>query len=252
MINTMEGNAMISTFIRAMLGMSFPKNSGGAALTTAEQRVLNIGAILSGTRLEYTNSLETSKNAKSSKRERDSLERQWGIGSTETALKTLDWLKEEGHRMQFDPILKCATDALSPDSEYEYHWPTVSNLEDALPLLRSRGYVRGAPLYLPLLECISDLDLEDKSTLAWDMGRMVNVARWSYELGYITESEAWAYIFHAEAESASFYEDWAGFGNAYIIGRSMWGDNNMLSVHIDMVEKLLKDPKSPWAFMPLR
>lgn len=38
-------------------------------------------------------------------------------------------------------------------------------------------------------------DFDQVNTMAaWDLDRAVNIARWSYILGYITEEQAWGYI----------------------------------------------------------
>ena len=98
----------------------------------------------------------------------------------------------------------------------------------------------------------SQKDLEGIDTLAWDMGRMVNVARWCCELGYITMERAWECIFHAEKESAARYADWTAFGKSYVVGRAMWGGPGMqLTNTIDIVEKLHKDEESPWKQLKL-
>jgi len=95
-------------------------------------------------------------------------------------------------------------------------------------------------------------ELERIDVTAWDMGRMVNVARYSYDLEYISESQAWEYIFFAERESASRYADWAAFSRAYIIGRALWGGKNLnLYDAMRTVNKLKKDKKSPWALVSL-
>ena len=117
----------------------------------------------------------------------------------------------------------------------------IVNLEQTLKDLQKEGFL-GANLS----------ELESIDVTAWDMGRMVNVARYSYDLGYISESQAWEYIFFAEQESSSHYADWAAFGRAYIIGRALWGGKNLnLYDAMSTVNKLKKDKKSPWALVSL-
>lgn len=117
----------------------------------------------------------------------------------------------------------------------------IANLEQTLEDLRKNGF---------LGTNISELEYIDIT--AWDMGRMVNVARYSYDLGYISESQAWEYIFFAERESASHYSEWADFAKAYIIGRALWGGENMNFYDaIRTINKLKNDKKSPWVLVPL-
>lgn len=117
----------------------------------------------------------------------------------------------------------------------------LANLKKTLPDLQKNGY---------LGQDISELANVDIT--AWDMGRMVNVARYSFDLGYLSESQAWDYIFFAERESASHYADWADFGRAYIVGRALWGGDNInLYGAMSTLEQLKKDSKSPWALAAL-
>lgn len=126
-------------------------------------------------------------------------------------------------------------------NKYNDYVGYINNLKQTLPELKKNGYA----------DNISKLTRIN--TTAWDMGRMVNVARYSYDCGYITASQAWEYIFHAHEASASCYTDWASFGKAYIIGRAMWGGEGLsLSVMMDTVKELLKNAKSPWMLAPLK
>jgi len=64
--------------------------------------------------------------------------------------------------------------------------------------------------------------------------------------------KAWEYIFLAKKESARYYTTWAAFGNAYVVGRAMWGgDDDSFDNMMDTVENLLRDEESPWKRMPL-
>lgn len=115
------------------------------------------------------------------------------------------------------------------------------NLEQTLPDLRKEGY---------LGKNLSELERIDVA--AWDMGRIVNVARYSYDLGYISESIAWDYISFAARDAAMRYADWADFAKSYLIGRAMWGGKNVgFYLAMSMVKELKEDRKSPWALVPL-
>lgn len=117
----------------------------------------------------------------------------------------------------------------------------IKNLKDTIADLQKNGYL-GAHLK----------ELEQIDATAWDMGRMVNVARYSYDLEYITEEEAWEYITYAFQESASCYNSFEEFGQAYIIARAMWaGQNTNLYGAMSTLELLINDENSPWKLAPL-
>ncbi len=117
----------------------------------------------------------------------------------------------------------------------------TANLAQALKYLQEEGFL-GTALS----------ELEHLDTTAWDMGRMVNVARYSFDLGYISEDIAWEYLFTAYTESASRYSDWNEFAKAYIVGRALWGGENIsLYNTVDTIKKLKKDKASPWLLASL-
>ena len=129
----------------------------------------------------------------------------------------------------------------SMTDKYEMYVEFAYNLRQTFEKLQKRGFVGEAA------------ELKNINPAAWDMGRMVCVARWCYACGYITEDMAWKYIFFAQKESARLYENWEDFGKAYVTGRAIWGgEDGILDEMIDITEGLLKDERSPWRFMPLK
>ncbi len=122
--------------------------------------------------------------------------------------------------------------------KYIYH---ANHLKKFLPQLKNHGIV-GEPEVLTILDAT-----------AWDMGRMVNIARYCYDCGYLTESKAWEYILHAGRVSESCYIRWEDFGKAYVIGRAIWGGENINMYTTMTTYESLKDHKdSPWKMAPLK
>ena len=304
---------MIKSLFRVISGKNFPQNPKVRELSSERQRALNFGAVLAGTRAEYCNSLETSSSSANAGK---SLKQSWGITCSQTAVETLDWLKNEGHRQVFNAILSigsgvlvqertfenfkcvCKTIGLSPlvgsDVSKEYtveielaeknidilHGIFSKDSDEEIDRLMDENktlfgdletFALCTEIYSAaidrfeehvdnLRQTIDELlnrnflktpdDLERVNVTAWDMGRLVNVSRWCYELGYISEVKAWEYIYSAEKESMLHYTNWQQFGKSYVIGRSIWGGDDM-AVTMDMVEKLLHDPASPWVMFPL-
>lgn len=261
----------------------FPRNPKGGTLSYAEQRAINVGAILAEVNSDFCDSLQTSK-ASAKKTIENILARDWSISSPEDAVETLESLKNDGHRQIFDIVLKNAPEVLASAHSFESfrqvydqaglymldkrileeYAREVALLEKHIEVLINASsqeeaeqskalfgddetfvkciqiyqvlskqftayvsYINNLKQTLPELqkrEFVGDYsELAHLNTVAWDMGRMVNVARYSYDCGYISESQAWEYIFFAEKKSALSYPDWAAFGKAYVIGRAMWG-----------------------------
>lgn len=83
--------------------------------------------------------------------------------------------------------------------------------------------------------------------IAWDMGRLVLIARCCFECGYITEEKAWCYMEEAHKKCCAVYGDWKEFAAGYVIGRCMWGGMKQMPGGImGIAEGLLRDPESPW------
>ena len=240
----------IGLVLRAMSGKRFPRNYIGKRLSQEEQRALNVGAIMAGVRTDMCNSLKTGKKVGAITK---TLNEWWEINSSQTAVEALDSLKYEGRHVDYDYILKNAADAFASEPFGDYDSEALSNLKQALPELQARHFLAASSDSAGSPQGIVDFsELSSISVAAWDMGRMVNVSRWCYEAGYISEAQAWEYIFFAREESAALYADWSEFGKAYVLGRAMWGDHAMLNDFMDMVETLLKNKRSPWLSVPLR
>jgi hypothetical protein len=88
--------------------------------------------------------------------------------------------------------------------------------------------------------------------LAWDLGRLVTVARMSFDCDYIEERELSRILAHVDSEVRSNFSSWQHFAKSYIVGRASWaGENMMLGGIIGIAEDLMTDKNSPWVLSPL-
>lgn len=111
----------------------------------------------------------------------------------------------------------------------------MKNIKEMIESLTEKGYIS------------SQADLRNQSVLAWDMGRLVLIARCCFECGYITEEKAWCYMEEAHKKCCAVYSDWKEFAAGYVIGRCMWGGMKQMPGGImGIAEGLLRDPESPW------
>jgi Protein of unknown function (DUF1266) len=62
-----------------------------------------------------------------------------------------------------------------------------------------------------------------RDSFAWDMARLVHVARHAFHAGFLDESEAWSYIRPAARETQRHYPSWAEYGRRFARGRTRWG-----------------------------
>ena len=175
---------------------------------------------------------------------KENLSDYYDITDRESALETLEWLFASGHRVYFDLIKGAISgretqidgsgldeDDIARIKEY------ISNLQESLGDLIGYDFIK---LKQPA-------DLYQQSIAAWDMGRLVLVTRCCFDAGYISDEEAWHYIFNARHLSQESYISWEDFASGYVIGRAMWSGNTMSLIGIIAITQgLLKDEESPW------
>lgn len=89
------------------------------------------------------------------------------------------------------------------------------------------------------------------NTVAWDLGRLVNVARWSERVGYISKDELRRRIVRAAQLAQHHYQSWEEFSLGYLIGRFEWGGrDSMMDDLVRISSSLLEHPRSPWVKLP--
>lgn len=231
--------SFFSKLLKVMRHKKYQKNPLGKKLSLLQQSVLNIGAVNAEQTMYYCDSLETG----SEKGEiRNNLAAYYDIIDEGSALHTLEWLLERGHRVYFDAI-KLFSAGISPSITDEILTPDerldtpryMKNIKEMIESLIEKGYIR------------SQADLQNQSVLAWDMGRLVLIARCCFECGYITEEKAWYYMEEAHKKCCTVYGDWKEFASGYVAGRCMWGGMKQMPGGImGIAEGLLRDPESPW------
>jgi hypothetical protein len=187
--------------------------------------MLAFGAVL-GIRNEETFSRLKPANPN----DKESLKEDWSISNRKSAIEVLDWLVNEGHRTDIDEVLNI----LKAGKENEYE-----GLEEAAKLYKKCNNMLITTFKM-------DKKILDKvTTMAWDTDRLVNVARWCYDLKYISEEEAWNYIESAKKLSQSSFDSWEEYYASNVYGRALAynGDPQIL---LNAGEALLKDKNSIW------
>lgn len=161
------------------------------------------------------------------------LARGWSIFNRNDLLDSLGWLETGGHRAGFNEIV---------------HW-----LDDADPEARAQN------LHLADADektsnrvafVMSHKDaLNGKSIDAWDFARYVNLCRWGYHTGFLTEGEAWGLIMPIARDIQTTYASWDEYGRAFLVGREFWSPKEMIKsgpysrrIHT----RLVTEPDSPW------
>jgi hypothetical protein len=137
--------------------------------------------------------------------------------------------------------------------------PVPEGAERAAAILRDawdvRTMVQAASRLEWLLGSGHRASYDDPHIAAWDLGRAVNVAGWSYAAGLLDAPTAWAFMTRAAAAAQAAFGSWAELGASYAAGRARWlaqrppGGDDTLDEAPAAVAALLA-PGGPWAELP--
>lgn len=191
-----------------------------------KQKLLVYGAILSSRNNMSFNELKTTNTGI-----KDVLKEGWDITSKETAIETLDWLVNEGHRTEADEVYE----AIKSGEATNY-----PELKDTIKLYNKANATMKAQLGFK-----DETFNKVKTVAAWDTDRLVTVARWCYSAGYITEDEAWNYINKAVSIAQSSFDSWEEYYISCAYGRAIAYDGDIDEL-IGTGKTLFKNSNSVW------
>ena len=134
------------------------------------------------------------------------LSKYWGINNRDDLLETLSRMEYSGHNDTFNFLR---------NRLMEYGFTTVDDLlkHETLSLKNQK--------YYSFLRAHS-AEFEEINLIAWDLGRMTSLIRWGYQVGYISEPEAWNMLVYFGKKIQRHYDSWEDYGKAYSLGRVFW------------------------------
>jgi ankyrin repeat protein len=130
----------------------------------------------------------------------------WGVNTKEEVLSQIAWLKEKGHTAKYR-YLQILSD---------------QHPGDAIELVYKNGTIDDGQLNRIHLIRKYQESFGTQGLLGWDLARVVALARWGYDSGYLTEEEAWEYIEDTAKSLISVFSSWEEFGANYVLGRIFW------------------------------
>jgi hypothetical protein len=156
------------------------------------------------------------------------LKRDWGITDKETLMSRLDSLIITGHRatLQKDG----AAYAAMSDEDFEK---------------LTTGQPQKAGSMKALRACYQKW--KERTGLAWDMCRAVNVINSSFAAKFITEDEAWTQLMRVARVTQPAFSSWQEMSDNFLDAREVW--SNGRDPKFEACSKVLlnsADPNSPW------
>ena len=224
----------------------YRRHPEGSALTPEQFSAINVGAINAEQTMSLCDALTTGNDVEKLK---EQLRDYYGIEDAESAMATVKWFIGGGHRIAYDFIREhvasdgaVALDLSEVDeSMHETVNEYVKNLNETTEYLIHEGWIT------------NKADLNTLGIEGWDLGRCVLVVRSAYDCGYISEEDAWQVIKVAHDFARTVFPDWHALAKSYVVGRAMWGgDDLMLRGINNMAKGLLEDEGSPWKAVPLQ
>lgn len=173
------------------------------------------------------------------------LEQFWGVVSSESALKTLEEIRKQGHRTKFNVLKSCLPESGTIDKSSLTKFKQIFSfdLEDSQDLrMQDEDYEKLAAWIQRTY-----VYLKESSILAWDAARYVHLVRLSFIAGYLSDDQCWSEILKLAPLIEDRFSSWMEFSQSFLIGRTFWSGQDDPQVK-SICERLLGHPASPWQF----
>lgn len=237
---TMPLTAAWTLIVIAMLLLPGSAPAAPATLSPAQQWALATSALLTARnreRHDVLGGVEPSPGAAG--KARQLLDEWWDTRDRAGLLRSLQWIENGGHRMQFAQLGRELTAHPSAEVEALQTDPRIADDVRRKIAVVVREYDR----------------LGAKGLLGWDYARYVSLCRWGYVAGYLSEDEAWLRIMKAARLLQQTFGSWRELGQNYLIGRAFWSpietDRNG-QLYEATFQRLVSEPQSPWVRLPWR
>ncbi|MDR2729614.1 MAG: DUF1266 domain-containing protein [Treponema sp.] len=184
-----------------------------AELTKEQFWALSLAGIMTEMHRVNRNALNPDEiNERNINRWLETLRRDWGVNNREELLETLDSTENNGHAAALKYIRQIIGETMNQGF-------SIFDIYNKYQL--SQRYYN----YLKFTVVNWNL-LNNRTILAWDLGRNISLCRWGYEVGFLTESEAWEKIMYYARKVQLFYNSWNEYGFDYYLGRMFFASGS--------------------------
>ncbi|MEP7155415.1 MAG: DUF1266 domain-containing protein [Betaproteobacteria bacterium] len=168
----------------------------------------------------------------------------WDIKSRASALETLEWLAAAGSRATTGAEnfgVRSSGATLTPS--FFLAVPPLPGVP--FPLPPSKPYRPGPQPPAPPQSPPPSRHVEFRALLAWDLMRLVFVARCCASVGLIEPGDLWRYADRAARNAEHHFDNWAEWSAAFLQGRRMW-TRDVNAGYACVVKRLLASRTSVW------
>ncbi|WP_405498294.1 DUF1266 domain-containing protein [Nocardia sp. NBC_00511] len=239
----------------------------GAEVSDDQIRALALGAYYCRSWGAYNDTVAFTPELAGSKETRqeatvEGLHDAWGVDNADDARETIRRLLAGMHAPLFTLIHPLA--AAASREAYRPDRSSIANghREFLQVLSQFRGYDNTSGLdrdYDAWLQAIK-LGITDglpqplnTDATAWDLARVVFIARSAHTAGYLDEEEAWTHMLAGLEIAQQHYRNWRQFGSGFLTGAIFWAATRDLAAAKEqvgerrrMLSALHSRPSSPW------
>ncbi|MCX4091030.1 DUF1266 domain-containing protein [Nocardia sp. alder85J] len=192
----------------------------------------------------------------------EALHEAWGVDNAEDARDTIRRLLAGMHAPLFTLIHPLAVTAAGESYIPGRPGLAAGHREFLQILSQFRGYEGAAGLdrdYDAWLQALKLGIVEglpqplNTDATAWDLARVVFIARSAHTAGYLAEDEAWEHMLTGLAIAQEHYRNWRQFVSGFLTGAIFWAATRDLAAareqvgeRRDMMLGLYTRPSSPW------
>lgn len=222
--------------------LRFDRNLQAKPLSNTREQGLLTGLLAGMPSGFYINSLETGINRKELQ---ELLIANPRIKNESSITETLNFLQDEGDRTAYTILLPYLSANADKEKQEEIIRERFFGIELFIRHSHNLNY------FLTLIKQENPLSIGkeelERGVLAWDMGRLVNLARIAYETQNITKQEAWKHIEFAGKQCRKSFANWEETGKSYLLGQAMeTADETKLRQTIAHFQLAMESEESPW------
>lgn len=146
------------------------------------------------------------------------LKQSWSVVDRESAIETIEWLKEEGHRKTYREYQEELEQLGMLDMDVDVFVETLGSMEMEGHLYR---YVMVYSLY--------QAGMDEDVITAWDLCRVNQLCGYYYVCGYMTYEEAMDVSLENSLFLQGKYSSWEEMMDSYMLGYQFWQSDPCLS-----------------------
>lgn len=159
---------------------------------------------------------EIPANAEGQEAGRQLLEEWWGVTDRQSADETMDWILEEGHRVEFGEVMDYyGTEGLAETAEADRTAWLYSNFD------MTEDEAKAMADWYALYEADGE-----KTIAAWDYSRAMSLLGYYYIAGYYSETEALDKSLEVAAKIQNIFSSWDEFMESYLTGYEYWANES--------------------------